>query len=378
MNEWFNQLTYELGYSFLKNCNKIEDWGCGESKFKKYIEKNHIEYIGIDNSIESNTNIKADLCQYTSSVDGIFMRDVLEHNSEWKKILQNACKSFNKKMCLIFLKPLPDVSNTQVNKSEISEIFRIFNIAYRVEYRTGFFETTTILYLNKTKVDLAFYTCFYGGDNNPAFKIPEMPSLNYDCYYYTNNLTILDKLKNTKWIGVYDDKPITHNYLESSMVSKHIKALPNEYKELSTYSYVCYLDSKLNKVDEKFVERIIIKYFVERDYAILLREHWYLDNNVWNEYYEGIKQERYRVEKDKYQAYIKKQLDNGLSEVTERHSATGFLIRNMKHTKMNEINRTWYEHIQESGILDQIPFFFVKQLFNGYVYSFSENPFEQS
>ena len=37
MNEWFNQLPYELGYSFLKNCNKIEDWGCGESKFKKYI-----------------------------------------------------------------------------------------------------------------------------------------------------------------------------------------------------------------------------------------------------------------------------------------------------------------------------------------------------
>jgi hypothetical protein len=374
MNEWFNQLTYELGYNFLKNCNKIEHWGCSESEFKKYIKKDHIEYIGIDNSIEANANIKADLCEYTSSVDGIFMRDVLEHNSEWKKILQNACKSFNKKMCLILFKPLSDVPNTQLNKNEVFEIFGNFNIMHRVEV----FETKTIIYLYKTKVDFAFYTCFYGGDNNPAFKIPETPSLNYDCYYYTNNTTILEKLKNTKWIPVYDDKPISQNYLESSMISKHIKALPNEYKELNKYPYVCYLDSKLNKVDEKFVEKMIIKYFVERDYSLLLREHWYLDNNVWNEYYEGVKQERYRIEKDKYQAYIKKQIENGLSEVTERHSASGFLIRNMKHIKMNEINRTWYQHIQESGILDQISFFFVKQLFDGYIYSFNENPFEKS
>ena len=47
-------------------------------------------------------------------------------------------------------------------------------------------------------MNLAFYTCFYGSDNNQAFKIPEIPSLKYKCYYYTNNHTIIEKLKSTK------------------------------------------------------------------------------------------------------------------------------------------------------------------------------------
>jgi hypothetical protein len=47
----------------------------------------------------------------------------------------------------------------------------------------------------------------------------------------------------------------------------------------------------------------------------------------------------------------------------------------MKHEKIKEINNTWYQHIQECGIQDQISFFFVKQLFNDYIYPFTEIPF---
>ena len=37
-------------------------------------------------------------------------------------------------------------------------------------------------------LNLAFYTCFYGSINNVAFKIPEIPSLKYKCYYYTQTI----------------------------------------------------------------------------------------------------------------------------------------------------------------------------------------------
>ena len=50
--------------------------------------------------------------------------------------------------------------------------------------------------------NLAFYTYFYGTNNNVAFKIPDIPSLKYKCYYYTNNETIFLNIKNTKWIGI--------------------------------------------------------------------------------------------------------------------------------------------------------------------------------
>ena len=225
-------------------------------------------------------------------------------------------------------------------------------------------------------MDLAFYTYFYGSDNNKSFKIPEIPSLKYNCYYYTNNTNIFEKLKDTSWIGIYHDIPTNDDLIESCMVGKHIKTSPHKYKELKNYTYLCFLDSKLEKVNETFVENFITKYFINDNYALLLRKHWFINNNVWDEYNISMKQERYRLESDKYRKYIRNQVKLGLREITRHHCACGFLIRNMKHEKINEINDTWYKHIQECGIQDQISFFFVKQLFiRSCIHSFSESPF---
>ena len=223
--------------------------------------------------------------------------------------------------------------------------------------------------------NLAFYTYFYGSNNNSAFNIPPIPSLKYKCYYYTNNNTIFELLKNTNWIGIYDDKPTTDDVIESCMIGKHIKTMPHEYTELKDYDFLCFLDSKLAKVNETFVENFINKYFIEENYALLLRQHWFINNNIWNEYNESMHQPRYVMQSEQYKKYIENQVAKGLSETTDKHCAGGFLIRNMKHEKIVELNNTWYQHIQECGIQDQISFFFVKQLFSDYVYPFTEIPF---
>jgi hypothetical protein len=229
--------------------------------------------------------------------------------------------------------------------------------------------------MKNLNLNLAFYTYFYGSNNNPAFYIPEPPSLKYKCYYYTNNISIIEKINGTSWIGIYDDKPTTDDLIESNMVGKHIKSMPHEYPELKDYDYLCFLDSKLEKVSEIFVEDFITKYFIEQNYALLLREHPYGNLSVWCEYNLSMHQHRYTLEKDKYASYIKGQLENGMSVITEHHCACGFLIRNMKHEKIIEINKTWYQHIQECGIQDQISFYFVKQLFMYCIHSFTEVPF---
>jgi hypothetical protein len=226
-----------------------------------------------------------------------------------------------------------------------------------------------------TQLNLAFYTYFYGSDINEAFKIPSIPTLKYKCYYYTNNKTMIENLKFTHWIGIYHDKICNDDLIESCMIGKHIKAMPNEYTELKDYDYLCYLDSKLDCVSEKFVEEFIVKYFIDKNYALLLREHWFIHNKVWDEYNASMNQYRYKLESDKYKKYISNQVNSGLSDTTEHHCACGFLIRNMKHNKMVELNRTWYEHILECGIQDQISFFFVKQLFDDCILSFNEIPF---
>jgi len=226
------------------------------------------------------------------------------------------------------------------------------------------------------KLQLAFYTCFYGTDNNVACAIPELPSEQYSCYFYTNNRGLIDQLKHTKWIPVYDEKPIYGNATGDTMSSKHIKTCPQDYAELQNYDYLCFFDSKIRKINESFVEDCIKKHFIEGNYALLLREHWFVKENVWNEFNESMLQERYRLERGKLETYIKTQLAAGFNEKTKNHCACGFLIRNMKHEKIKEIGKTWYAHIQECGIQDQISFFFVKQMFEECIYPFKENPFD--
>jgi|Laugresubdmm15sn_1035100.scaffolds.fasta_scaffold01333_8 hypothetical protein len=387
-----NTITYELGYNFLKSCDKIEDWGCGVGGFKRFFINGELnKYIGIDGSNTPMADIKADLTKYVSQVDGIYMRHVLEHNYEWKDILENACKSFKNKMCLILFTPFTnetkeithnlkhgvDVPDLSFNKNELISIFEKYNISYElktIESNTGY-NIEHIFYLSKLSLNLAFYTYFYGSNDNPAFQIPEIPSLKYNCYYFTNNKKMINSLKETNWIGIYDDKLTNDDLIESCMIGKHIKTSPHEYEELNKYDYLCYLDSKLEKVNEYFVENYISLYFIKQNFALLLREHWFVGNNIWDEFNLSMNLEKYKLESEKYKKYIYNQLDNGLNENVDHHCACGLLIRNMKHEKIHEITDTWFSHIKECGIQDQISFFFVKQLFNEYIYPFVEYPF---
>ena len=227
-------------------------------------------------------------------------------------------------------------------------------------------------------LNLAFYTYFYGSDKNDSFKIPTIPSLEYKCFYYTNNKKLLDLLQTTKWIPIYDNKPTTDDMIQSNMVGKYIKTCPHMFLELKDYDYLCYLDSKLEHVNEKFVEHYINKYFIEesgKNYALMLRNHTFIKPDVWKEYEVSMEQRRYRIQGETYKKYINIQLQHGLKSSTPYHCQCGFLIRNMKHPEINKIGETWLNHIQMCGIQDQISFFFVKQLFSDYILPFKEIPF---
>jgi hypothetical protein len=179
-NEWYKDLkkddigsfrygdteTYKLGYEFLKDCDIIEDWGCGTGGFKRlFITDNVSKYIGVDGSNTPFSDIKVNLTEYISNVPGIFMRHVLEHNYEWKIILNNACTSFNKKMCLILFTPFSsetkeiahnlkhgvDCPDLAFNKDELISIFKKYNISYElitIQSNTGY-NVEHVFYLSK-------------------------------------------------------------------------------------------------------------------------------------------------------------------------------------------------------------------------------------
>jgi hypothetical protein len=100
------QESYKKAAQFLGDT--VEDWGGGTGWAKRYFKN----YKNIDGSLSKYCDVHADLTEYTSDCDNILMRQVLECDENWRKILENVKVSFRKKFCLIVF--TPQVKKTRV------------------------------------------------------------------------------------------------------------------------------------------------------------------------------------------------------------------------------------------------------------------------
>jgi hypothetical protein len=105
-----SETTYKKAIDFLDGPWVIEDWGCGTAWAKRFVKRGR--YVGIDGSFSLHCDVIADLRTYRSGADGILMRHILEHNYDWKKILENALASFRRKFALIIFTPFGEVTRT--------------------------------------------------------------------------------------------------------------------------------------------------------------------------------------------------------------------------------------------------------------------------
>lgn len=136
-------ITYQMGADFLKDCAVIEDWGCGKGWFRKFIPPG--KYRGIDGSHSPFAEQIVDLVVYRSTVSGIFMRHVLEHNYGWENILNNALMSFTERMVLVLFTPLSDETKEIAYADDpgvpdisfsLDELLGIFNeVGVKYEYK---------------------------------------------------------------------------------------------------------------------------------------------------------------------------------------------------------------------------------------------------
>jgi hypothetical protein len=114
----------------------IEDWGCGVCILKKYLNPDQV-YIGIDGSDTKYQSLIADLATYKSKVDGIFMKHVLEHNVQWKQILQNMLESFTKRCVLILFTPFSHETQSlitaYVHTNDNGEVVQIPDLSFKKE-----------------------------------------------------------------------------------------------------------------------------------------------------------------------------------------------------------------------------------------------------
>ena len=214
----------------------------------------------------------------------------------------------------------------------------------------------------------AYYTCYFGGDISYSKVIPLIPSLKYDCYYFTNNIEIYNLLEHTKYIRIFIKHiPIYNCLIQDAMSSKELRSCPHHFDILKRYDYLCWFDSKLVVNESKVIK--VLKIMSNNDDKLLaMTKHPYSErfNTVFDEYNLAITYDKYATQKEMYLNYINNQLNNGFSAIINIHFCCGFTIKKMCD-KINEIGEFWYKHIQECGIEDQISFQFVNQKYGQYI-----------
>ena len=85
-------------------------------------------YRGIDGTPSPLCAEVVDLVKYRSTVPGIFMRHILEHNYEWARILDNALASFTERMALILFTPEQEATEEIAFRSDVG----VPDIAFRL------------------------------------------------------------------------------------------------------------------------------------------------------------------------------------------------------------------------------------------------------
>ena len=105
--------SYELAETWLSK-RAIEDWGCGKGWFKTIHQG---KYIGVDGSQTPFADKVEELTRYTSKVNSIVLRHVLEHDKNWEKIWENALISAEERIALILFTPI-SAGETLLNSSD--------------------------------------------------------------------------------------------------------------------------------------------------------------------------------------------------------------------------------------------------------------------
>ena len=147
---------------------------------------------------------------------------------------------------------------------------------------------------------LIFYTHYY--DSSHVECIIPPPSIKYKSYYYTNNLSMYNKLIDTSWNRVLDislnipyidpmiyelyklefglpfnqvlyDKFILRWYKRPKITTQYsILNNPQYYIDVSSADYLCIINYKTYTVDERYIENFILKYFINtRDVCLLYK-----------------------------------------------------------------------------------------------------------
>lgn len=107
--------TYRLAALWLGGCATVADWGGGTGYFGLCLPPT-VQYLNVDGTQQYPGQVLADLKTYSEPSDGILLRHVLEHASDWRRVLANALQAYRRRLVLVTF--TPDVEETRIVKQK--------------------------------------------------------------------------------------------------------------------------------------------------------------------------------------------------------------------------------------------------------------------
>ena len=211
---------------------------------------------------------------------------------------------------------------------------------------------------SKPKSHVAVYSTYFGSNQSLTFN-KQFVDPNFDHYFISNNLSLLQNVEKLGWMPIHISLPISRNRILSAQQSKIPKALPHIFEELNQYQYVFYKDDKID-FDTSLLPSLIKKMESENA-ALSIRLHPDLTSNVLNEFAVAMHQHRYEAQRGQMVEYISKKVAEGYSLKVDHMFWTSAILRNLKHPDTITINEDWYQNILDCGIECQLSFDFVAQ-----------------
>jgi hypothetical protein len=290
------------------------------------------------------------------------------------------CSDFgiNRNSCRILLKEVNAIidENQTFIQSIDSKYYENGSIHRNSSLLQWFIDTDENETKQRSEHLLAFYTIFCGTTNDTTQRgdvIPSLPSVDFPCYFFSDNLNTLVRARASGWIAELLDGLPSHDINVSGMKSKDLKARPHTNSKLRKYRYTVYHDTKLT-VTESLILTILKDLPPRKSIAMCKHRIFSGPTSIWQEYNESLNQDRYHKEKDMMEIYINENLNYGLNSIKNDHLSTGFIFRKMSKLT-EEIGDIWYQNIVKCGIECQVSMFFVHQSYVDDIFAFPRSWF---
>lgn len=252
-----DDITYRMAAEWTQGCATIEDWGAGTGWLRQFCD--HASYVGVDGSHSPFADVVDDLATRETQAEGIVLRHVLEHNHNWPDILDNAVRSFTKRLFIAIFTPMCErthVLQTEPAYGDVPVIsFRQEDIHSRLrqrrmwthveKVRSGtFYGAETVFRVTRVN-SVAVYTAITG-EYDTLLPHPDIPGVDWIAH--------LDKPQpRDDWHVV----PIPENPAHPRIVAKAYKLLPWLFGEMGRYEHTIWIDGSHQITSPAFVDEAL-------------------------------------------------------------------------------------------------------------------------